>query len=92
MKTKLEEYINAIHLDKTFNYNTADYDTKLTFYGDGEGDFEESSFDVDKELVLDYINYCKEQIGKAEEHLRKKENNEDRDWFKFNMTTGRVDT
>ena len=73
MKSKLEAYINAISVDKTFNYNTATYDIKLKFYGDAEGDFEESSFEVDKMLVLNYILYCEEQIKLANEYLSKKD-------------------
>jgi hypothetical protein len=118
MKSKLEKWINRVEIDKTFNYTTTNYDIRLKFYGDGEGDFEESSFCIDKDLVIKYIDYCEEQIKLAKEYIGEEEmilplmkpediirlsalsmkgvfpNNEkseEKDWFKFNMSTGKLD-
>jgi len=118
MKSKLEKWINRVEIDKTFNYTTTNYDTRLKFYGDGDGDFEESSFCIDKDLAIKYIDYCKEQIKLIKDyvgigemvlpHMKPEDiirlsalsmkdvfpnvsEYKEKDWFKFNMSTGKLD-
>lgn len=61
MKKVIEKYINEIRYD----------DTEYTFFGDGEGDFEQIAINInDTKLLKDYILYCREQISLAKQYIK----------------------
>jgi hypothetical protein len=70
MKTKLEQYISSIRKEVEYDYTKEKDVTDWTFYGDGEGDFEEVADNADPKIVQTYIEWCKKQIILAEEYLK----------------------
>jgi len=65
MKSKIESYISFISLDNDGNWR---------FSGDGSGDFEEHANRATREVVLDYISTCSDQIKLAKEWLNENPN------------------
>jgi hypothetical protein len=70
MKDCIVYYINEIHKSSLLSTKTFEYKTEWIFYGDGQGDFEESSKQATKEVIKKYIDSCREQILFARQILR----------------------
>ena len=68
----LTKYINEMYLDNYFDAYRCDYVTKIRYVGDGQGDFEEIADDATEELIIKYIEHCKQQIALAKAELKKK--------------------
>jgi hypothetical protein len=75
MNQQIEQYINEIVVDKDWdidhNYEYIQIN-KNKYYGDGQGDFEKSSYDVTNKCLIDHIAYCREQIALAKNELKKR--------------------
>ncbi len=71
MKRVLTKYINSIKTGYSYDdeYNKI---LNFTFYGDGEGDFEEIADEAELEIVRGYIEYCEEQIKLAKVYIGSK--------------------
>jgi hypothetical protein len=69
----ITRYINKISTINATNYITGDTTTEYSFYGDGNGDFEDIENDATEETLKDYIEFCREQIKIAKEYLKIKE-------------------
>lgn len=65
MKSIISDYITTIQIWRELDYTTGEYISKPYFLGDGEGDFEESSFNTTKSCLEEYIKHCNEQIALA---------------------------
>ena len=63
MRQQIEKYINSIIVDVHYG--------DITYYGDGQGDFEQSSKNATEECLKNYIEYCKDQIQIAKTELKK---------------------
>lgn len=50
-----------------------DYVTKIRYIGDGQGDFEEIADDAIEDVIIKYIEHCKEQLSLAKIELKKKQ-------------------
>lgn len=68
--TELTNYINSIEKREIDNYGVYPNYTEWTFLGDGQGDFEKISHRIpDKQLLLDYQKYLKEQYRLTREAI-----------------------
>lgn len=67
----IEKYLTQIRKEKRYNEDFTEEIDCFLFEGDGSGDFEEISDSCDKNIVPDYIEYCKDQIRLAEEYLNR---------------------
>ena len=65
MKSRIDGFINEIVLDKNMNWSTGEEVVGFKFYGDGTGDFEESSKYTTNKCIEKYILHCEEQIRYA---------------------------
>ena len=65
----IKDYINSIGIRKEFNTKKFEDEDYYTFFGDGTGDFQVVSNSSTKEVVEEYIVYCKQQIEIAEKYL-----------------------
>lgn len=68
----LTKYINELISDSFFDMVRCDYVTKIRYLGDGQGDFEEIADDATEEVIIKYIEHCKQQIALANVELKKK--------------------
>lgn len=72
MPRPIEKYINSIDRDIKWQLNSnMDYvqTSRFKYRGDGNGDFEESSYETTPQCLNEYISYCSEQIMMAQEAL-----------------------
>jgi hypothetical protein len=65
MSYSIKNYINSISRD-------VNDETVLTYYGDGQGDFEKSATQTDDECLKKYIMYCNEQVKIAKAELKRR--------------------
>lgn len=75
MKYQIEQYLTEIVIDKDWGLDhNQDYvcTNRNKYYGDGQGDSENSSYDVTDKCLKDYINQCNEQITLAKLELKKR--------------------
>ena len=67
---ELTLYINEISKTPVDNYGLYPSYNEWTFYGDGDGDFEQISHRIpDKQLLLDYQKYLKHQYNLVREAI-----------------------
>ncbi|MFA6089712.1 MAG: hypothetical protein WC755_07670 [Candidatus Woesearchaeota archaeon] len=71
MKRQINKYINSIRKTKTYSRDYCEEVDEYYFMGDGQGDFEDSSYSASKECTERYIEECLKQIEIAKEYLEK---------------------
>ena len=67
----IAKYINQIRFRREWKKDFSDEYDQYTFYGDGEGDFEIGSEEVESfQLITDYIKYSEQQIKYARNFVK----------------------
>ena len=68
----LTKYINEMYLDNYFDAYRCEMMSKIRYVGDGQGDYEEIADDAIDEIIVKYIQHCKQQISLAKTELKRK--------------------
>ena len=66
----IEIYINQIIVIKDKTYRANKGKLLYTFYGDGYNESEKESYEVSKEVLEEYIQYCEDQIKFAKKYMK----------------------
>jgi hypothetical protein len=69
MSNQIEKYITNIEKRRVFSRDRCEDIDEWYFQGDGQGDFEKTSYSATKEVVEAYIIECNRQIEIAKEYL-----------------------